>query len=163
MEERPRVIYDCSVFWRALFSPLGVGRDCVRLVEDGVVLHFMSDEILTEIRDVLTRPETLEKFSAVTVYKADAFIVGIVERSTLIIGVPRAFKLPRDPKDEPYIDLAAAVDASFLVTTDSDMLDLMTGIDVESKQFRQRFRGLKVVEPKEFLRIIAEKDVALRP
>ncbi len=135
MNKRPRVIYDCSIFWRALFSPNGLGDRCIRLIENGTVLHFTSDEILSEIRDVLTRPETLTKFPSITAKEAETFIGSIVLRSTNIPKVPSAFKLPRDPKDEPYIDLAATVEADLLVTTDKDMLDLMSATDLESKQF----------------------------
>jgi hypothetical protein len=33
----------------------------------------------------------------------------------------------------------------------------MTGFDEESKNFRQKFRLLKVIEPLEFLKIVEEK------
>lgn len=163
MTERLRVIFDCSIFWRALFYPAGLGNDCVRLIKDGKILHFMSKEILHEVNDVLTRRETFEKFPSVGIGEAEAFIQSVVSLSLVISNVPRTFRLPRDPKDEPYIDLAAVAEAEYLVTTDRDMLDLMTGIDLVSKQFRQRFRGLKVVDPKEFLKIISKADLALRP
>lgn len=163
MTERLRVIFDYSIFWRALFYPAGSGNDCISLIKDGKILHFMSKEILHEVTDVLTRRETFEKFPSVGIVEADALIQSVVSRSLVISNVPRAFRLPRDPKDEPYIDLAAATEADYLVTTDRDLLDLMTGIDLVSKQFRQRFRGLKVVEPKEFLQIISKSDMALRP
>ena len=35
------------------------------------------------------------------------------------------FTLARDPDDEPYLNLAIAVSADYLVTRDNDMLDLM--------------------------------------
>lgn len=71
------------------------------------------------------------------------------------------FQLPRDPKDEKYINLAVEAEADYIVTRDKDLLDLMTGIDIESKEFRQRFRPLRMVEPIKFLRIIQEKDLLL--
>ncbi len=60
------------------------------------------------------------------------------------------------------IELAVECDADFIVSWDNDLLDLMTGIDLESKQFRQRFRGLKIVNPNEFLKAIDEINLALR-
>ncbi|HLA94461.1 MAG TPA: putative toxin-antitoxin system toxin component, PIN family [Pyrinomonadaceae bacterium] len=163
MNDPLRVILDCSVFWRAFFSPLGTSRACTNLILEGVVAHFISTEILVEVRDVLTRPETLRMFPSVTTDDAESFISHIVDQTTFVGRVPRAFQLPRNQKDEPYIDLAALVDADFIVTTDKDMLDLMTGIDVESKQFRQSFRGLKIVKPEEFLRIVAAIEISLKP
>ena len=58
---------------------------------------------------------------------------------------------PRDPGDEPYIDLAAAVQADYLVTRDNDLLSLATDHTTEAKQFRQRFPFLRIVSPGEFL------------
>ncbi len=63
----------------------------------------------------------------------------------------------RDPKDEKYINLAAAAGAAYIISRDADLLDLMTGFDEESKNFRQKFRLLKVIEPLEFLKIVEEK------
>jgi predicted nucleic acid-binding protein len=77
--------------------------------------------------------------------------------------VPHVFEFARDPKDEAYIDLAAAVAADYLVTFDRDLLDLMTGYDDVSKEFRQRFRQLKVVRPDEFLEIVSETGLSLGP
>lgn len=130
MTKRPLVIYDCNIFWRALFSPLGLGHKCIQLIADATVLHFTSDETLKEIEDVLTRPETFKKFPTIGAEEIETFIASIVLRSTHISKAPSAFKLPRDPKDEPYIDLAAAVEADFLVTTDKDMLDLMSATEI---------------------------------
>ena len=53
--------------------------------------------------------------------------------------------------------MAVEIDADFIVTWDKDLLDLMIGIDVESKEFRQKFRSLKIVEPIEFLKIIEDR------
>lgn len=163
MNHRPRVVFDCSIFWRALFYSGGSGKDCVNLIKEGSVTNFISHEILDEVTDVLTRRETLEKFSFITKADALTFIEGVVFRSVLLSHVPRAFRLPRDPKDEPYLDLAAAADIKYLVTTDRDMLDLMTGIDIESKQFRQRFRHLKIVKPLDLLELLRTPGLPLKP
>ena len=64
------------------------------------------------------------------------------------------FDYPRDPKDKKYINLAAFTKADYIVSLDSDLLDLMTDFTDEAKEFRQRFRLLKVMEPKELLQII---------
>src|SRR5262245_20948750 len=58
-------------------------------------------------------------------------------------------------KETRYVNLAVAVDADFIVSRDTDLLDLMTGHSDECKEFRQRFRNLKVIQPLEFLAQIA--------
>ncbi len=77
--------------------------------------------------------------------------------------IPKHFTLSRDPKDEKYINLVVEARAHYIVSRDNDLLDLMTNFDAESKAFRQKFRRLKIVEPVEFLRITAEKDLLLNP
>jgi predicted nucleic acid-binding protein len=72
--------------------------------------------------------------------------------------MPKEFSYPRDEDDEPYINLAVAVGADFIVSRDRDLLDLMTGYTVECKEFRQRFRSLKVIEPLEFLKSFEESE-----
>jgi predicted nucleic acid-binding protein len=60
------------------------------------------------------------------------------------------FSLPRDPKDAPYVDLAVASNAGYLVSRDKDLLELM-----QDEAFRRRFPNLKILEPVSFLREIA--------
>ena len=62
------------------------------------------------------------------------------------------FDYPRDPQDEPYIDLAAAAKAHYLVSRDKDLLSLMTGHSLLCKQFRQKLNPLRIVTPEVFLR-----------
>ena len=68
--------------------------------------------------------------------------------------MPRRFIYQRDEDDEPYINLAIEVGAQFLVSRDKDLLDLMTSYADDCKEFRQRFRTLKIIEPLDLLRSI---------
>ena len=65
--------------------------------------------------------------------------------------VPHVFDYPRARQDEPYIDLAAAANANYLVSRDKDLLALATDRSILAKQFRQRFPKLRVVNPVDFL------------
>lgn len=161
--EKLRVVYDCNIFWRAFFYSKGLGGDCKKLIDNGTILHFISDEILAEVTDVLTRPDTLEKFPRSTIEDVHIFLREIVIRSVFVTSARSAFEVSRDSKDEPYINLAVAVGADFIVTTDNDLLDLMTGADLESKQFRQKFRPLKIVTPREFLNTVYSRELPLKP
>jgi len=62
----------------------------------------------------------------------------------------------------PYINLAVEAEADFIVSRDNDLLDLMTDFSVEAKEFRQKFRTLKIVEPIEFLQIVRERQLSLK-
>ena len=81
----------------------------------------------------------------------DSFIHRLIFRGVLVRDVRHVFGYPRDHNDEPYIDLAAAVHAEYLVTRDKDLLSLATDHSIEAKQFRQRFPFVQIVNPVEFL------------
>ena len=156
MPEKPRIVFDCNIFWQMFLSKKGVGAKCKILLDEGKIILFVSPEILAEVKDVLTRPETQNRFSQATDENVDAFLKDIFYKSILLKSVPQKFSYVRDPKDECYINLAIEIEADYIVSRDRDLLDLMTGIDIESKEFRQKSKPLKIVEPIEFIKIIAE-------
>ena len=118
------------------------------------------------MREVMTRPEFLAKFESVTETMVEKYLEQLAKKSTFVRSVPKRFTLSRDQDDEPYINLAIESEADYIVTRDNDLLDLMTGFDNDSKEFRQKFRPLKVIEPLELLKIVEEKtkkDLAVKP
>ncbi len=161
--ENLSAVFDCMVYLQAAISEKSPAAELFRQVENGKVLLFVSNEILSEIHDVLTRPRVLAKYPHLTVEYVEKFLNRILKKAVLLKKIRNHFQLPRDPKDEKYVNLAVEAEANYIVTRDKDLLDLMTGINVESKEFRQRFRPLMIVEPIEFLRIIQEKDLLLEP
>lgn len=70
----------------------------------------------------------------------------------LVKDVPRAFKYPRDPKDEPYVNLAIVGGAKYLVSRDNDLLDLMHAETVDGHAFSQVYPSLTILDPVAFLR-----------
>ena len=151
------VVYDCMVFLQGLISESGVAVSCFELFENGIIELFVSEEVLAEIKDVITRPKLQARYSRLTDERAEKLIEILRTKATLIKNVPHIFDYARDPKDEKYINLAVAGGATYIVSRDTDLLDLMTGYDDDSKKFRQRFRPLKVIEPIDFLKIVEEE------
>ncbi len=149
-------VFDCMIYLQAAISEKSPAAELFKQVERGGVLLFVSNETLSEIRDVLTRPKALIKYPHLTVEYVEIFLSRVLSKANLLNKIPKHFQYPRDPKDEKYINLAIEAEANYIVSRDNDLLDLMTGIDAESKEFRQRFRFLKVIAPGEFLRIIQE-------
>lgn len=156
-------VFDCMIYVQAAARTDNPANACLELVKTGIVRLYLSRETLAEIEDVLSRTQLRNRFKTLTDEKVEAFLDNIKNKAEILKNVPPVFRYSRDPKDEKYIDLAAEVEADFIITRDKDLLDLMTGIDVESKEFRQRFRPLQIVEPIEFLRIVREKDLLLEP
>ena len=123
----------------------------------------MSEAILSEIKDVISRNDLKKLSPYLTDEKAEALIDLILEKAEFVEDVPHHFTYARDKSDEPYLNLAIETGAGFLVARDRDLLDLMTDHTAEAKEFRQRFRQLKIVDPVEFLQIIRKSDLSLDP
>ncbi|MEJ7698579.1 MAG: putative toxin-antitoxin system toxin component, PIN family [Pyrinomonadaceae bacterium] len=154
IEEIIKAVFDCGVFLQGLISKSGPAVACLELVEQGKVKLFVSEETLAEIKVVLSRPRLRRKNPDLTDEKVEKLIEMLLDKGEFIKKVPQHFAYSRDPDDEPYINLAIEANAVFLVSRDNDLLNLMTDYTDECKDFRRRFRGLKIVNPVEFLKSI---------
>lgn len=152
-----RAVFDCNTFLQAAINEESLAGNCYRLIEEGTVELFVSQEVLEEIEDVINRPHIRERFDSLNYERIEKFLNSIKELAVIVTDVPKVFSLPRDVDDEIYINLAVEAEADFIVTRDKDLIDLMTSYDIESKKFRQKFRPLKIIQPLEFLRIVEEK------
>ena len=140
--ERPTVVFDCMIYLQGLIKEKGPAIDCLEVFERGAVKLLVSDEILGEIADVLTRPKLQARYSLLTKERAGKLIEILKDKAELIEEVPSRFTYPRDPKDEKYINLAIQAKADYIVSRDGDLLDLKTNHTEEAKDFRRRFRSL---------------------
>jgi len=125
-------------------------------VRRGQAQLFVSQATLTELKEVLSRPRILNLLPHASPQQTDTFLEDIVAHATNLPAVTEKFRFERDPKDAPYLNLAIAAEADYLVTRDRDLLDLMTGYSAESKEFRQRFRKIKIIKPEDFIRAVEE-------
>ena len=150
-----RVVYDCVVFLQGAGRRGNAARECLNLVDAGIVQLCLSAAVLTEIEDVLNRPEVLKSFPLIGSTDSQALLRTARSKSLVLTNVPNAFRLPRDPDDEAYTDLAIAAGADFLVTwNDRHLTYLMRQDTPEGVEFRTRFPDLKITDPPTFLREI---------
>ena len=152
---RLRTVFDCMVFlqgavWKE--SPAGI---CLSLASDRLIELFLSDLIVAEIRNVLLRAPLRSKFPVLTRDFVEEFLAGLQAIATHIVEVPQIFKYARDPKDEPYLNLAVAAHVECLVTRDNDLLDLSNPTDADGERLRELNPGLVIVDPVRFLHKVA--------
>ncbi len=152
--ERPRVVFDCNVLLQSALHKEGPAASALRLFDDGHVILYVSRATLKELRAVLKYPTIREKNSQLTDISITAFLDRLMYKATMLRRVRHVFNYPRATQDEPYIDLAVAAQADFLVSRDKDLLSLMTGHSIVCKQFRQIAHPMKVVDPLTFLAAI---------
>ncbi|MFN0084243.1 MAG: putative toxin-antitoxin system toxin component, PIN family [Blastocatellia bacterium] len=152
----PRAVFDCMVFLQGAARETSPAKACLNLVEKGVVELCLSQAIISEIKDGLTRPRMHKKFPSLTLAMVEEFLHCIIAQSVLHLNVPEEYKFARDPKDEPYINLALNARADYLVTRDITLLDLMNELTDEGRAFRFQHPFLTILDPVAFLRRIVE-------
>ena len=160
MSETVRAVYDCMIFVQAALRPQRV-HATMGLVEDGAVTLCVSPAILDEVQDVLARPTMRAKFPALTPDAVARFLEGVIARARLVADVPSAFALPRDPKDEPYVNLAIAAQPCHLVTWNDRHLTYLTRRDTpEGIDFCARHPGVVILDPPQFVQHVRRQPPA---
>ncbi|MBL8191862.1 MAG: putative toxin-antitoxin system toxin component, PIN family [Acidobacteria bacterium] len=150
--QKPRIVLDCMVFLQAAAREKSPARRCLRLAEEHKVQLFISRKIIAEVREVLSREKIRRRFDALTDESVAVFIERVCQAADFVRTAPDHFDYSkRDPKDEPYINLAIEVAADYLVSRDNDLLDLMDWNREAGREFQKRFRFLQIVTPEDFL------------
>ena len=149
MAQRVKVIYDTGVILQAALHPTGPAGQTLRLLEHEKIEAFISGRIREEYADVLSRADIRAKNQYLTDERAQAVLEWLDERMTLVINPTRVIEYPRDPKDEPIVNLALTVRADYIVTRDRDLFDLG-----KSREFRLLFPYVQVLDPVEFVQTI---------
>ena len=149
----PRTIFDCNVLLQAFLSK-GPAFHCLELVDMRQVELVLSPVVLEEVRDVFTRPALVRKYPQLSAERVSAFLALLTRRARTIESVPHRVDFPRDPKDEPYLDLACASNAAYLLTRDQDLLSLPHDTSAEADMVRRLCPNLRVLDPVAFLTVI---------
>lgn len=150
-------VFDCMVFLQAATNDRGPAFACLELAEKHQIILHVSPVILAEVRDVLTRPKIQAKFPHLTPGRIDVFLQKVDSLSVLTDAVPDAdFKI-RDASDLPYLNLAVARGAEFLVSRDNDLLDLMN-----DPSFVSRFPEIRIVDPLAFLTRVRDTENSIQ-
>lgn len=142
------------LFLQAAARRDSIAAACLELAEQGHLQLCLSREVLAEIKEVLQRPEIHERFPSLTHERIDEFLEAVGRMGVLYQTVDNHFHFQRDPKDEPYLNLAIQARAHYLASRDKDILDLRHGTDPAAVEFRTRFSFVRIMDPLEFLREI---------
>ena len=156
--DRPRVVFDCNVLVQAIANEAGPAGQALALLQQNRIEVYLSRTVLKELRKVFRYPSVRAKFPGLDDQRIELFFKKLTFRATLVRQIPHALDYPRATQDEPYIDLAAAANANYLVSRDKDLLSLATDRTLIGKQFRQRYPRLHVVNPVAFLAMVSPRD-----
>jgi len=119
-----RITIDTNVFLRSLIGSKNNATHLLSLWHELRFVLVLSHAILDEIREVLSRPHLIQKYSY-TLHSVTQLINLLGQRS-VIVEVPFSYKLCRDVEDDPVVDCAVWGRVQFLVSYDNDFLDDFT-------------------------------------
>jgi uncharacterized protein len=132
-----RIVLDTNVLVSGLLAPFGPPSEILRMVSSGEITLCLDARVLSEYADVLARPRF--DFDQDDV----AALLDFVSHSGMTVAAsPLAAALP-DPDDEPFLEIALAGGAEFLVTGNGSHFpaDLCQGVHVVSPaQFLKSYR-----------------------
>ena len=114
-----RVVIDTNILISGLMSVNSLPQQVFDYATSQAIL-LISDEVQSEIENVISRPK-LQKY--ITLERRTKFLSELsqqVERVT----INQQIRACRDPKDDKFLDLAVCGEANYIITGDTDLLDL---------------------------------------
>ena len=140
-------VFDSTALLQAAANKKGPAGACLAFIDEGRVKLFLSAVTFEEIRDLLNRQAIRKAFPKLSDEKVLGFLDHLMDKGHKIDDVPNVYRFDRDPKDAPYLNLAIATQAPFIVSRDNDLLDLM-----KDDEFRKAYPWLTILAPVAFLR-----------
>ena len=131
-----RLVLDTNVVVSAALKPDGLQRTVVLLALTKPARWYVTEEILSEYQDVLSRPELRIRRGL-----RRQFLQLIRNRTHMVIPV-RALHITSDPDDDKFLECADAARADYLVTGNQ-------------KHFPAFWKRTKVISSREFMTLIA--------
>ncbi|MGH9948907.1 MAG: putative toxin-antitoxin system toxin component, PIN family [Pyrinomonadaceae bacterium] len=96
-------VFDTNIYLQAILSEDGPARACVQLALDGAIELFITDEIIDEVRRVVTRQKLVAKYRSLQGDRPQLLISAILKKSTMASTPYQEFVFERDPSDEVFI------------------------------------------------------------
>lgn len=134
-----KVVFDTVIFVRSLINPDSFWGKLVFKEYDKYRL-FVSKQTILELLDVLDRPQLTKKFTTIATINKRT-VIRIVSNAE-VVAIPEVLPVSRDPKDDKFLATAKAAGADYVVTEDTDLLDL------------KEYEGVKIITGAAFLQII---------
>ena len=141
-----RAVIDTNIWVSSLLNPHGYPAKLRKAFEEGLIEVIISEPILEEIADVLSRPRIRDKYG-VTEADIRELLIMIEERSEHVI-VSGDINICRDMDDNLIIETAIKGNAKYLVSRDDDV-----EMDTKITEFLSG-SGISVLSVARFLRLI---------
>ncbi len=129
-------VVDTSVFVRGLLaSP--INRKIIHSLKEFKFNLMISDELLNELCDVVTRDKFRHILAAAEIYK----LIEIIKTQAIFVNPREKVNVCRDPEDQKVLECALE-GADVIVSNDNDLLVLKS------------FRHIPILTPDKFLNLL---------
>ena len=135
-----RTVVDVNIFVSAFINTAGAPSVVVDAWLDGRFTLILSNALRDEIRDVASRPQTARYFRATA--DAVATVLANLDHAADLVVPDPVVVVNADPDDDMILGTATADNSDYIVTGDRHLLALGS------------FRGIPIVTPHQFLRIL---------
>jgi putative PIN family toxin of toxin-antitoxin system len=154
---KPVVVLDTGCILQAVINPAGPAGAVINLLDQDRITVYVSPRLRSEYEDTLARPAIRAKNPAVSDAQVQAGLARLDQLAIMVPPPPRYVTYPRDPNDEPVINLAIHVNADFIVTRDKDLLTLMDESEQDGMFFRRQFPDLSILSPTAFIDAVNDR------
>ena len=147
---KTKVVPDTGFILQATLNPSGPANAALLVLEMEEYEIYLSPQVREEIEDVLNRPAIRAKYPKLGDGRVEAMLQRLDVKSHLVTVIRTYMEFPRDPDDEPLLNVAIQEKADYILARDKDLFDLG-----KSKDFRLLYPYLKIVDPVTFLQELA--------
>jgi uncharacterized protein len=131
-----RLVLDTNVVVSAALKPNGLPRTVLLLAFTKPASLYVTDPILAEYREVLTRPELKIRRDL------RQQLLQLLRSRSRLVRVVRQLRITNDPEDDKFLECADAARADYLITGNQ-------------RHFPKFWKKTKVIAPREFISIVA--------
>ena len=135
-----RVVLDTNILIRAVIMPHGTVGPVLLRLRNGDYSLLYSQSLLEELIDVLRRPRIYRKYGLSN--EDITTVISLILLRGEEVTPEQSINICRDPKDDKFLEVAVTGKANVLVSGDEDLLTL------------NPFRGIPIVPPRAFLRLL---------
>ena len=136
-----RVVLDTNVWLSGIFWD-GEASKILEKAEKKDIQIIISENILSEIIKVLNRESKFQKYILNLKLSIEEILRTILSISDLIETKTKLDLIKADPKDNIILEVALEEKVEYIISYDNHLLNMI------------EFRGIKIISPGEFLKII---------
>lgn len=141
-----RAVLDANIYISACLRPQGPPGKILRLLLENQAFHLVgSTAIFDEVRRGLNYPR-VRRYHRLSAEDIDRWVIALALIAEPTEGSVQLRAVERDPDDDAYVIAALEGHAEYIVSGDSDLLDL------------HEYRGVRIVTAQEFLRVLEQAE-----